>query len=148
MPVSGHPEGGQFWVGSNADGGIYVYDIPIRSNTSSTIAQLASQMFPAPGDNQLNSLSYHPESNTVYTVYKNWLLNLNPSTGVAKANTLLGYPEVSGIAVKGEGKSMEIFVGCIVCNDIYKFPFVDGKTIKSGPCYPAVTSQSSASFLK
>jgi len=147
IPQESNPEGGSFWVGSSVDGSVYVYNLPLRTNTSSIQANITGSFYLLPGMTDLKSLSYHADTNLVYGIMGQWLFKINPfNSSTLIPITLLGFPDPTGLAIVGSGSGMEIYISCGKCSNIWKFPFSDGNGISSGRCYPETVYKTDASL--
>jgi uncharacterized membrane protein YidH (DUF202 family) len=139
VPDSSLAEGGLFWAGSSVDGSVYTYELPIKTNRTSTDTTLIGQFYPVLGMNTVNSLYYHQESGYVWGSVGNWLVKMPlaasndvPSTSIM----LLGFPSVDGISIRGQGENAQLYVACNSCHDVWQFPFKNYSPISSGKCYP------------
>ena len=69
VPDPEHPEGGLFYVGVQADGQVHVFDLPIKSSTTSTDVVQVNAFFPVPGRNDISGMHYDRRSGILYAVY-------------------------------------------------------------------------------
>lgn len=99
----GHPEGGEFWVGHQESGRIYVFNLPIVSSISSTAVDLMAIYQPVPGRNDISGMDYSPEYNVVYAIYdsSNKFVIIDPGDGTVYVDRNLPQNDQEGIAVNG-----------------------------------------------
>jgi len=69
VPDPGHPEGGLFYAGIQADGSVHVFELPIKSSSTSTTATEVDAFFPVPGRADLSGLHYDPRADVIYGIY-------------------------------------------------------------------------------
>jgi len=149
VPKKENPEGGSFWIGSSVDGSVYIYDLPLITNTSSLKVNFTGSFKLISDINDLRSLYYHKETDKVYGILDHWLISMNTKmSSLPSAISLLGFPDPTGVAVVGSGSGMQLYISCGSCSDIWKFPFPDASGISSGKCYPKIENRKDASSSK
>lgn len=67
-------------VASQADGYIYVFEVPLKTQPNSTVAYSGGSWQPASGLDSLQALYYHQEEGHVYAVANRWLLQIDATT--------------------------------------------------------------------
>jgi hypothetical protein len=68
-PDQNHPEGGLFYAGLQSDGSMYVFDLPIRSSTTSTTVNHITTITPLVGRTDLAGLFYLPMTGFIYALF-------------------------------------------------------------------------------
>jgi hypothetical protein len=69
VPDDSHPEGGLFYAGLQADGKIYVFDLPIVSSAVSTFVTHVWTITPVAGRAGISGLHYDRENQLLYAVF-------------------------------------------------------------------------------
>ncbi|PIR25275.1 MAG: hypothetical protein COX62_07430 [Deltaproteobacteria bacterium CG_4_10_14_0_2_um_filter_43_8] len=97
----GNPEGGEFWAGSQSNGKVYVYTLPIASSSNSTTVTHIATLTPVPGRADLAGLDYSSEFDVVYVTYDgaNKLNIVDPDNGSVYFERALPQTDQEGIAV-------------------------------------------------
>lgn len=126
--------GGVFWCGSQEDGSVYVYDVPLTS-PNSTVARFITSYTPLPGITGNAALNYNPADKLVYGVVKSiWLFSMNSTTGNVIQTWPLGFANAEGVTVLGGEAEKTIYIACDACNSVWKFQFSDAKGVVTGRC--------------
>jgi len=128
VPIEGHPQGGQFWIGSSVDGFIYVFDVPFQNATSQRLMPVGS-FIALKGLRNVTALFYDEPSAKVYGLTDNWLFRL-ALNGTLEKHWLLGLDAPNGLAMEGN----YIYLACYNCKNVWKFKFDDEDGISSGEC--------------
>ena len=83
---SGNPEGGLFYAGHQGEGKIYVFQLPIKSSSTSTTVTFIRSFAPVPGRGDLADMDYDPATNLIYAIFDgaNKLTAINPSGTVVE----------------------------------------------------------------
>jgi hypothetical protein len=69
VPNALHPEGGLFYAGLQHDGKIHVFELPIRSSSTSEVVTEVSSFYPVPGRNDLSGLHYDSREEVLHAIY-------------------------------------------------------------------------------
>jgi len=128
-------EGGSFWLGTDLEDLIYVYQAPLLTNSSFIgNATLLGTFQPAPGFIRIDALSYSAHNQKIYAVTGQWLLALNQDGTIDKQYPQ-GATSIKGFTLSGGKSPGNAYVSCgNNCNDIFKFSWSDNKGIESGRC--------------
>ena len=116
-----HPEGGLFYAGLQADGRIYVFDLPIASSVASEVVTHIATLTPVAGRTDLSGLDYHRESEILYAVFdgSDALRAMEPDMTFLSEWDLPGNDQ-EGIAFAG----CEMFVSEDVGKEVWRYSFL------------------------
>jgi len=132
VPIDGHPHGGLWWVGSQYDGRIYVFDVDL-TDPQSTATQVDS-FAPIPNLTHISALNYHPQSGLVFGVIaRKWAFAITSDKQI-QGSWPLGVGNPEGFCIVGSGPTYESYLACDACEDVWKFKFSFSSGIESGKC--------------
>lgn len=69
VPDEAQTEGGLFYAGHQEEGSIYVFELPIATNTTSTSVTYVTSFTPVSGRGDIAGLSYNSTDDLIYAVY-------------------------------------------------------------------------------
>jgi hypothetical protein len=69
VPDALHPEGGLFYAGLQSDGTIHVFELPIRSSSTSEVATEVNVIVPVQGRDDLSGLHYDSREQVLYAIF-------------------------------------------------------------------------------
>ena len=120
VPDPGHPEGGVFFAGHQGEGRIYVFRLPIRSSSTSTLVTLERTIEPYSGRTDLSGLEWDWDENVVYAVWDagNVVARLTPEGTLIDEFQLPGNDQ-EGVAVR----PCELFIMEDVGKEVWRYGF-------------------------
>jgi hypothetical protein len=120
VPDADHPEGGRFYVGVQADGSIHVFELPIRSSTTSTEVTEVDVFYPVPGRADLSGLDYDRRSGILYGIYDqaDRMVALTPEGALLDEWELPGGNQ-EGIAIAG----CALYIAEEMPRRLWRYPF-------------------------
>jgi predicted outer membrane repeat protein len=102
VPDSDHPEGGLFYVGLQADGAIYVIELPIASSATETTVTHISTIPPAAGLTDLSGMDYERDEGVLYIIFDSEnVLRATDASGSLIQQWFLPGNDQEGIALVG-----------------------------------------------
>ena len=69
VPDGANPEGGLFYAGLQNDGIIYVFELPIRTSTTSTVVRFVRTINPVPGRADISGIEWDRDNNVLYAIW-------------------------------------------------------------------------------
>jgi hypothetical protein len=101
VPDSNNPEGGLFYAGLQHDGKIYVFQLPIKTSTTSTTVTYVRTLQPAPGRTDIAALEWDWTYGVLYVAWDsaNVLSTMTPD-GIFLLEWKLPGLQQEGIAIK------------------------------------------------
>jgi len=108
VPDAANPEGGLFYTGLQADGRIFVFQLPIVSSTTSTAVTHVSTIPALNGVNDISDLYYNADQGVLYAIYDsaNMLRAMEPDGTLIKEWRLPGSNQ-EGVTLKGR----DLYIG-------------------------------------
>jgi len=102
VPDAGNPEGGLFYAGLQADGRIFVFQLPILSSTTSTAVTHVRTISALNGVTDISDMHYEAGQGALYAIYDsaNLLRAMKPDGTLIKEWNLPGSNQ-EGLALKG-----------------------------------------------
>jgi len=108
VPDASNPEGGLFYAGLQADGRIFVFQLPILSSTTSTAVTHIQTIPDLNGVSDISDMNYHVSQGVLYTIYDsaNLLRAMKPDGTLLKEWNLPGNDQ-EGLTLEGN----ELYIG-------------------------------------
>jgi len=102
VPDAGNPEGGLFYAGLQADGRIFVFQLPILSSTTSTAVTHVRTIPALNGVSDISDMNYQASQGVLYAIYDsaNLLRAMNPDGTLIKEWNLPGNDQ-EGLTLEG-----------------------------------------------
>jgi hypothetical protein len=97
VPDPSHPEGGLFWAGLQADGRVYVFELPIKSSATATTVTHVTTFAPVPGRTDLAGLEYDAQQDAIWALYD----SANRITKLSRAGAVLAEWVAPGTGQEG-----------------------------------------------
>ena len=99
---SGHAEGGLFYAGLQADGGVYVFELPIASSTYKVGHAVLAVLAPVPGRDDISGLTWDASAGRLYACYdKHDIITAFDESGASIATWDLPLDNQEGLALRG-----------------------------------------------